>query len=46
VPRARRRVTAKDTEGVGAKLKRLAARQILAETEPGLFTLAPPTPPT
>jgi hypothetical protein len=30
----------KDTEGLRAKLKRLAARQILTETEPGLFTLA------
>ena len=36
-------VTAKDTEGMRAKLKRLVARHILAETEPGLFTLAPPT---
>jgi hypothetical protein len=34
-------VTAKDTEGMRAKLKRLVNRQILAETEPGLFTLAP-----
>lgn len=32
-------VTAKDTEGMRAKLKRLVNRQILAETEPGLFTL-------
>ncbi|MBI3688261.1 MAG: hypothetical protein HY241_13175 [Actinobacteria bacterium] len=37
-------VTAKDTEGLRAKLKRLVARQILIETEPGLFTLAPSTP--
>jgi hypothetical protein len=37
-------VTAKDTEGVRAKLKRLVARHILAETEPGLFTLAAATP--
>jgi hypothetical protein len=37
-------VTAKDTEGIRAKLKRLVARQILTETEPGLFTLAPTTP--
>jgi hypothetical protein len=33
-------VTAKDTEGMRAKLKRLVSRQILTETEPGLFTLA------
>jgi hypothetical protein len=37
-------VTAKDTEGTRAKLKRLVARQILIEAEPGLFTLAPATP--
>ncbi|MET8360799.1 hypothetical protein [Micromonospora sp. NPDC005171] len=39
--------TAKDTENLRAKLKRLVARQILTETEPEpeaeLFTLAPPT---
>lgn len=35
--------TAKDTEGLRAKLKRLVARQILTEPEAGLFTLAPPT---
>ena len=29
----------KDTEGIRAKLKRLVNRQILTETEPGLFTL-------
>lgn len=29
----------KDTEGIRAKLKRLTNRQILTETEPGLFTL-------
>lgn len=29
----------KDTEGVRAKLKRLVNRQILTETEPGLFAL-------
>jgi hypothetical protein len=29
----------KDTEGVRAKLKRLVNRQILTETQPGLFTL-------
>lgn len=38
-------VTAKDTEGLRAKLKRLVNRQILTETEPGLFTLAAATPP-
>ncbi|RKR88336.1 hypothetical protein BDK92_2649 [Micromonospora pisi] len=37
-------VTAKDTEGLRAKLKRLVARQILTEPEAGLFTLAPPPP--
>ena len=31
----------KDTEGIRAKLKRLVNRQILTETEPGLFTLTP-----
>lgn len=31
--------TPKDTEGIRAKLKRLVSRQILTETEPGLFTL-------
>ncbi|SCF21831.1 hypothetical protein GA0070558_1564 [Micromonospora haikouensis] len=35
--------TAKDTENLRAKLKRLVARQILTEPEAGLFTLAPPT---
>ncbi|RQX05909.1 hypothetical protein [Micromonospora inaquosa] len=39
-------VTAKDTEGLRAKLKRLVARQILTEPEAGLFTLASPTPST
>lgn len=39
-------VTPKDTEGIRAKLKRLAARQILVEAEPGLFALAPAMPPT
>jgi hypothetical protein len=34
--------TAKDTEGIRAKLKRLVNRQILTESEPGLFTLARP----
>ena len=34
-------VTPKDTEGIRAKLKRLTARHILLETEPGLFTPAP-----
>ncbi|MET7949393.1 hypothetical protein [Micromonospora sp. NPDC005324] len=38
--------TAKDTEGLRAKLKRLVARHILTEPEAGLFTLAPPTPST
>jgi hypothetical protein len=36
--------TAKDTEGLRAKLKRLVARQILTEPEAGLFTLASPPP--
>lgn len=34
-------LTAKDTEGMRAKLKRLVSRHILIEAEPGLFTLAP-----
>lgn len=34
-------LAAKDTEGTRAKLKRLVARRILVEAEPGLFTLAP-----
>jgi hypothetical protein len=34
----------KDTEGVRAKLKRLAARHILIEAEPGLFAPATATP--
>jgi hypothetical protein len=38
-------ITAKDTEGMRAKLKRLVNRHILTENEPGLFTLAPPTSP-
>lgn len=33
---------AKDTEGLRAKLKRLVARGVLTEPEPGLFTLAQP----
>ena len=33
---------AKDIEGLRAKLKRLAARGVLTEAEPGLFTLAQP----
>jgi hypothetical protein len=33
-------VAAKDTEGLRAKLKRLVARQILVEPEPGLFAPA------
>jgi len=36
----------KDTEGLRAKLKRLVARQVLTETEPGLFALATTTPST
>jgi hypothetical protein len=36
----------KDTEGLRAKLKRLVARQVLIETEPGQFALAPTAPPT
>lgn len=32
--------TANDTESLRAKLKRLVARHVLAEPEPGLFTLA------
>jgi hypothetical protein len=36
----------KDTEGLRAKLKRLVARQILIETEPGLFALATTAPST
>jgi hypothetical protein len=39
-------VTPKDTEGLRAKLKRLVTRQILLETEPGLFILAPTRPST
>jgi hypothetical protein len=30
----------KDTEGIRAKLKRLVNRQILTETQPGLFALS------
>jgi len=37
-------ITAKDTEGMRAKLKRLASRHILIETEPGLFVRASKTP--
>lgn len=37
-------VTAKDTEGIRAKLKRLVTRHILIESEPGLFAPAPATP--
>jgi hypothetical protein len=37
-------ITARHTEGIRAKLKRLVARNILIETEPGLFTLAPTSP--
>ena len=35
----------KNTEGLRAKLKRLAARGALHEPSPGLFTLAPPPDP-
>lgn len=35
--------TAADTERLRAKLKRLVARHVLTEPEPGLFTLAGPT---
>lgn len=38
--------TPKDTEGLRAKLKRLVTRQILTESEPGLFTLTAATPST
>jgi hypothetical protein len=34
-------VAAKATEGMRAKLKRLVARQILIEAEPGMFVLGP-----
>ncbi|MDT7804579.1 MAG: hypothetical protein QOI78_8012 [Actinomycetota bacterium] len=34
---------AKNTENLRAKLKRLVARGVLTEPEPGLFTLAQPT---
>jgi hypothetical protein len=36
----------KDTEGLRAKLKRLVARQLLIETEPGVFALTPTAPST
>jgi hypothetical protein len=36
----------KDTEGLRAKLKRLVARQVLIETEPGVFALTPTAPST
>ena len=35
-------IAAKNTEGIRSKLKRLVSRGILAETEPGLFTLPRP----
>jgi hypothetical protein len=38
-------ITTKHTEGARAKLKRLVARGVLTETEPGLFAPAP-TPST
>jgi hypothetical protein len=31
-------IVARNTEGIRSKLKRLASRGILIETEPGLFT--------
>jgi hypothetical protein len=34
-------ITPKHTEGARAKLKRLVARGVLTETEPGLFALTP-----
>ena len=37
--------TARDAEKMRARLKRLVARKVLSETEPGMFTLTP-TPPT
>jgi hypothetical protein len=37
-------VAAKDTEGLRAKLKRLVARHIPIEAEPGLFVLASAAP--
>lgn len=36
----------KDTEGLRAKLKRLVARRVLIETEPGRFALAAKAPST
>jgi hypothetical protein len=36
----------KDTEGLRVRLKRLVARQVLIETEPGLLALAATTPST
>ena len=36
----------KDTEGLRAKLKRLVARQVLIETEPGVFALTATAPST
>ena len=36
-------VTANHTESLRAKLKRLVARSVLTENEPGLFALAPTT---
>ena len=38
--------TANDTESLRAKLKRLVARHVLLEPEPGLFALAPTARPT
>jgi hypothetical protein len=35
-------IVSKNTENIRSKLKRLVSRGILAETEPGLFTLPRP----
>jgi hypothetical protein len=37
-------IVAKNTEGIRSRLKRLASRGILVETEPGLFTQTQPLP--
>ena len=42
LPRARHRHRRQDTESLRAKLKRLVARGVLTEPEPGLFALAQP----
>ncbi|GLZ02417.1 hypothetical protein Acsp02_96680 [Actinoplanes sp. NBRC 103695] len=41
LPRAEDRHRAQGHRGIRAKLKRLVNRQILTETQPGLFTLIP-----